>query len=273
MITRRYEITLDRLPAQFSGCRIAFLTDLHGCRRRNLYERIQAEHPDYLLIGGDMILGHRELTSSVQAGIAEAEELMKRLAQSFPVYYAYGNHEGKLDPGDLAAYRCRLEEAGVHFLVNDSVCLERGGDQLILHGLCLEREWFPKGRRRDCPVDEINKKLGTPSEEKCHILLAHHPYYFPAYETWGADLVLAGHLHGGVARLPLIGGVIGPDFLPFPPYSGGVYERGKSKMIVSCGLGAHTIKLRFFNPPELTSIILHGGGISDGKYPGEAGSV
>ena len=57
-------------------------------------------------------------------------------------------------------------------------------------------------------------------------------------------------------RLPLVGGVIGPDFFIFPKYSGGFYTENGSNMIVSCGAGTHTINLRVFNPPEITLVEL-----------------
>ena len=88
------------------------------------------------------------------------------------------------------------------------------------------------------------------------ILLAHNPDYFPEYAAWGADLVLSGHLHGGVARLPLLGGVVSPRLHFFPRYDGGKFTHGNSVMIVSRGLGMHTIPFRFNNPGELVEITI-----------------
>ena len=65
------------------------------------------------------------------------------------------------------------------------------------------------------------------------ILMAHHPLYAETYWKWGADLVLSGHLHGGIARLPLLGGVISPQFRLFPRYSGDCYEKDGKYIVVS----------------------------------------
>ena len=65
-------------------------------------------------------------------------------------------------------------------------------------------------------------------------------------KKWGADLVLSGHLHGGIIRLPGIGGLITPQAIPFPKYSGEMTTEGEQTIIVSRGLGTHTINLRFF---------------------------
>ena len=90
------------------------------------------------------------------------------------------------------------------------------------------------------------------------ILLAHNPVYFDAYKKWGADLVLSGHLHGGIIRLPGIGGLITPQAIPFPKYSGEMTTEGEQTIIVSRGLGTHTINLRFLNEAEMIVIHLRG---------------
>ena len=69
-------------------------------------------------------------------------------------------------------------------------------------------------------------------------------------------MVLSGHVHGGVARLPFIGGVIAPSLMPFPHYDGGKFDEYDSHMILSRGLGMHTIPVRLFNPGELVLIYL-----------------
>ena len=66
--------------------------------------------------------------------------------------------------------------------------------------------------------------------------------------------MLSGHVHGGTVRLFGKKGVIGTDFRLFPKYSGGLYVEGNSRMIVSRGLGTHTIKVRIANKPELVMV-------------------
>ena len=68
----------------------------------------------------------------------------------------------------------------------------------------------------------------------------------------GADLTVSGHVHGGIIRVPLWGkGVASPNIRLFPKYDGGLFfEKGKT-MLLSRGLGIHTIPFRLFNPGEL----------------------
>ena len=54
----------------------------------------------------------------------------------------------------------------------------------------------------------------------------------------------------------MIGGVLSTSLTLFPRYDGGLYEKNGKKMIISRGLGSHTIPVRLFNPAELVSIEL-----------------
>ena len=66
----------------------------------------------------------------------------------------------------------------------------------------------------------------------------------------------SGHVHGGIMRLPKLGGVISPSLRLFPKYDAGQFEENGHKMVLSRGLGLHHIKLRFFNRPEISVINL-----------------
>lgn len=80
--------------------------------------------------------------------------------------------------------------------------------------------------------------------------------FFDAYEEWGADLTMSGHLHGGFFRLPVLGGVISPQFVLFPEYDKGVFEKNGHHMVVSAGAGSHSRLPRIGNPRELVVVEL-----------------
>ena len=104
--------------------------------------------------------------------------------------------------------------------------------------------------------DYLYKKLGRTDRRKFHILLAHSPLYFKNYAAWGADLTLSGHFHGGTVRLPVLGGVMTPQYQFFLPWCAGDFQMKGSRMIVSRGLGTHSINIRFNNKPQLVVIQL-----------------
>lgn len=103
----------------------------------------------------------------------------------------------------------------------------------------------------------LTEQLGICDRKAFNLLLAHNPLYFDEYADWGADLVLSGHVHGGVVILPFLGGVISPQVRLFPKYYAGTYFHGKSEMILSRGLHMHSFRIRLFNMPELSCVTLH----------------
>ena len=82
--------------------------------------------------------------------------------------------------------------------------------------------------------------------------------YFDSYAWWGADLTVSGHLHGGIIRIPGIGGIITPQAKLFPRYDAGQFKKNGKNLVVSRGLGTHTVNIRIFNPAELSVIRLKG---------------
>ena len=82
------------------------------------------------------------------------------------------------------------------------------------------------------------------------------PELFEQYVLYGAELVLAGHAHGGQFRLPWLGGLIAPDQGLLPRWTAGVYRQENTAMVVSRGLGNSVMPLRIGNPPELVVVTL-----------------
>ncbi|MFQ9344819.1 MAG: hypothetical protein ACLR2O_03035 [Coprococcus sp.] len=95
--------------------------------------------------------------------------------------------------------------------MNGSEEIPVNGMKLRLYGMELPFGCYKKGWKV-CPLTtgEMEERIGSAETDVYCILMAHHPLYAETYWRWGADLVLSGHLHGGIARLPLLGGVIGP---------------------------------------------------------------
>ena len=118
----------------------------------------------------------------------------------------------------------------------------------------MSLEYYKRFDRHQLPIEEIQSSLGDIEDVNViNILLAHHPRYADTYFSWGADLILSGHVHGGVMRLGKKA-VISPDIQLFPKYGYGKIRRVDQTMIVSGGIGEHTIPFRFFNPRELVLI-------------------
>lgn len=245
--------------------RLAFLSDLHGARfgenNCRLAQAVEEASPDMALAGGDMMVG--EPAPSLEA----AEELLGALVKKFPVYYAFGNHERRLaeDPekygNQFAQYCRRLQGQGVCFLRNQKAEAKvEAGVPAVLWGWDGQSGFYRKFKRAVMEEGYLKETLGEPDEAAYNILLAHNPQFAEAYFSWGADLILCGHYHGGVCRFSENRGLIAPNFRLFPAYCCGLFSQGERQMIVSAGLGEHTVRLRIHNPRELILIdIVHGG--------------
>lgn len=255
-VTVGYRICSKKLK---KGVRIVLLSDLHnkcfGKDNEGLLRAIDEAEPDMVVVAGDMLTANEERT---RYGVPVS--LMKRLAGRYPVYYGNGNHEYRMKVyrekyGRLYDdYVRQLRECGVRLLENEGVYLPETNMEIL--GLEIERPYYKRLRRKPMADDYIKSLIGQSDEGRFTLLIAHNPDYFEKYAGWGADLTVSGHVHGGVMRLPVLGGVISPMFHLFPKYDGGLFEEYGKRMVLSRGLGMHTVPVRIFNPGELIIIDL-----------------
>ena len=237
--------------------RAVVLADLHNKRygRDNelLLQSIREGKPDLCLIAGDLI------TAKPNENFDVAINFLKELISDCPVCYGVGNHEHRMRLyrqiyGDMASeYEEALKQLGVAEMINERKTLDEYGVDVV--GSQIHQRYYRRRKLKPMKDTYLPRTLGAPDPSKFTILLAHNPDFFPQYAKWGADLVLSGHVHGGVFRIPFWGkGVISPAVKFFPKYDGGIFQEGKSHMLLSRGLGSHTIPVRLFNPGDLIFI-------------------
>ncbi len=246
------------LPKLEKACRFVMLSDLHGKvygeNNNKLIEDIRRAKPDFIVIVGDLV------TSKQKAEIATGVNLIKELSREFRVYYAMGNHETKMKErreqfgNRYEELLSAVENSNVTILA-DAAC-DIPEYNIRITGLELGWKFFARLQKMTLTQEVLEQHIDSAQRNMCNILLAHNPNYFEEYAKWGADLVLSGHVHGGIMRLPIVGGVISPSLELFPKYDGGVFRHAGSVMLLGRGMGAHTIPLRFFNPAELYVITL-----------------
>ena len=257
-VTIAYEIKSDKIT---KPCRLVLLADLHnksfGEGNERLLAAIDKAAPDGILVAGDM------LTAMRGADYSRALSLMEKLSARYRVYYGMGNHEYRLGlypddyPGMYEGYMSGLKRAGIEPLINETAYLPECN--IAICGAQIDRAYFRHFRRTPMETSYLPRLLGTPDGEIFQLLIAHNPVYFDAYAKWGADLVVSGHVHGGIMRLPALGGVLSPALTLFPKYDGGMFKEDNSTMILSRGLSSHTPPVRIFNPGELIVIDLKPG--------------
>ena len=230
------QVGVHGLPDGFEGLRIVQISDLHGHEYGQDSEALLAlvaqQAPEFIVVTGDLI--------DQESHLAMVPALARGLAAIAPTYYVTGNHEWAV--GGVPRLKGILTECGVTVLSNQYVTLERNGDSLVLAGV-------------DDPNGYADQKT------LCTILLAHRNDRFDQYAAAGYDLVISGHAHGGIVRLPFTDGLLGTDRKLFPTWTAGVYTLGDSTLFVSRGLGNNTVPIhgfRLFNRPDLAVLELTG---------------
>lgn len=197
--------------------KIVLLSDLHlgYHNRRSEFRRwvdmINQEHPDLILIAGDII------------DISVRPLLEERVAEEFhrlqaPVYACLGNHE--YYSGEPAAQRF-YQDAGIH-LLRDSVvrfgnlCVIGRDDRSNPHRMALRK---------------IMKQGGINTDTDFTILLDHQPYHLEQAEQCGVDLQFSGHTHHGqVWPASLVTDALYEDAF-------GPLQKGRTHYYVSSGMG------------------------------------
>lgn len=238
--------------------RIILLSDLHGKSfgRENsrLIAKIQEQSPDAIFLDGDMID-----RSADQTDVQELLRLIERLHEIAPVYFAPGNHELEYMQTD-ASLLTQVAEAGA-VVVNDSyVDVTIAGQPLRIGGTMGHAFYFGRSEEEFSSSPEYRFLKAFEDTNVPKICLAHMPDTFifnGAYSMWNVDLVLSGHTHGGLIRLPFIGGLYAPMQGWFPEYDQGYFRLGEHmQMVITSGLAGHGVIPRINNPPEIVVIDL-----------------
>ena len=255
----KYTISNEKIPEEFNGFKIVQLSDFHSQGYRDTMEKLISKvkdiNPDIIVMTGDMVSWDME-------DIEEVKILIKSLAEVYPIYYIDGNHEHLaeiLRKSRYVSFNGFMQELGVTIIKNDYVEIYKGDKSINLYGINLPLDGATGLYVKKFQLEKnyVEKTLPEANEEKFNILLAHTPIFIKQYSKWGADLVLAGHMHGGIARIPFTNiGLLSPGRTILPRYAAGKFKVKSSTMIVNRGIGTSSFKLRIFNNPEITVITL-----------------
>ncbi|MBQ9277426.1 MAG: metallophosphoesterase [Lachnospiraceae bacterium] len=260
---KTYIISNDKVPDSFRKKRIVVFSDLHntfyGDKNEKILSKIKALKPDIIILAGDMPVANSENRENN----LKTAGFIAKLLDIADIYYGVGNHEKRMAKlehlkadwekyiGIISNYNGKHK---LYYLDNKKISLNYDESRINIYGLDLELSYYQRFSKKTLSPEEISGNLGIPNPDEFNILIAHNPEYFKSYIEWGADLILSGHVHGGMVRLPIIGGVISPKPELFPHFDYGQYKKDNSIMILSNGLGSHSIKLRINNIPEILLI-------------------
>ncbi len=243
--TTEYRARFDDLPPEFDGFRIAVLSDLHGMSfgedNARLVRAVSDAKPDMIAILGDMI--------TYPADLPAFESLLDGIEGIAPIYCINGNHEWAAHCVDKV--RELALSHGAHFLSNAYEPLYCGSSRIIVCGA------EDKNGRADMETPpELAARLRGEYPDDFVLWLYHRNDTLTGFPGLPVDLVLSGHAHGGIVRLPFIGGLLDVHRRLGAEYEKGIYEENNTVMIVSRGLGNSIAVPRFLNRPELVCVTL-----------------
>ena len=259
-----------------SPIRVIQVSDLHkasyGKNNEDLFERIEALKPDIIICTGDIV-------NSVKTDADYAVALGKRLSAIAPSYYIYGNNEvegvydfplnekamdkkfgfDKTNRDEMAlikvedAFEAKLEAAGIKVLKNEKDTIKVKTMTVDVYGVLTSNPsaFWSYSEKAFLDYTQTNP-------DNLKITAVHEPFIFEEFQHdfWG-DLMLAGHTHGGVVRVPVLGPLYTHEGGLFPERDGdfvyGRYDAAGKPLIVSAGL-ENTSVYRMNNQPELVII-------------------
>ncbi len=228
------------LPRALNGFQILHLSDFHIDGTPGLAESLipllRDLKPDVCVLTGDYRF---EDHGSCEAVYPLMRRILSVIRSRFGVFGILGNHDssGMISP---------LEELGIRMLVNESVAIGSGSDQLWLIGV-------------DDPFDygchDLERALEEVPSGSFKVLLAHAPEIYEEAAQAGVDLYLTGHTHAGQIRLPGLGALRQNANCP-RAYAAGHWRHRGMQGYTSAGVGCSSLPVRFGCPPEIVLLEL-----------------
>lgn len=242
LIVRHETITVEQLPAELDGLRIAVLSDIHAGgsfidedKLRTIVERTNQLQPEMIVILGDYIAGDgRQHEPRI---LPEAfAPILKNFNAPLGVYSVLGNHDWWYDGGRV---RRALEQNGIRVLENEALKVERNGTSFWVLGFA---DLWTRPQR-------IIETVAQAPQNAPLIAITHNPDIFPRL-PFSVPLLLAGHTHGGQISLPFLGPIVQPSRVSRAYARGHIIENNRH-LFVTTGIGTSIIPVRLGVTPEI----------------------
>lgn len=239
LTVKNYKVETDKLSKPI---RIVLISDLHnrifGENQKDLIDTIKKQTPDIIVLDGDIVNNYNSMDG--------AKMLLKGIENLCPCYFVSGNHE--FSQGKIEVIKQLFRDHGVIILAGNFKAVTIKGQRINM-----------------CGVDDPNIGLQTFNKQlealqgldskTYSILLSHRPEIAAECKNNSFDLILSGHTHGGMWRIPfLVNGLYATDQGWFPKYAGGRYNYKNTAIIIGRGFTGYSFIPRIFNPPELVVV-------------------
>ncbi len=252
-------LTVTEYTAPIEGfdtnAKIVCIADLHsktyGKDNANLVAKITEQKPDAIFVIGDMI--------NADASEAEVQDflaLMRNLGDIAQVYFSPGNQEMDYMIDTDANLLEYISETGAISLWDNYVETTIAGNAVRVGGSLghYYRYGWTGEMAYHTPDYKLEEEIG--SAEIPALVLLHMPesLFTDEPDWWTGDLYFCGHTHGGIIRIPGIGGLYAPTQAFFPKYDRGWFTTCGQDFIITAGLSGYKGMPRLFNMPEICAV-------------------
>jgi len=268
-ITRgKYRYTINRvklsfkdLPAAFNGFKIVQISDIHAGSldspddvQRGV-QMINDELPDAIMFTGDLV-------NSQKKEVDPFIDIFAELKAKHGKFAVLGNHDYYGAPRDSREdktdeywkdFFSKYEAMGFNLLNNDSVNIEKQGEQISILGVenWGAGRWFPK-------LGDLDKALMKSRKDNFCVLMSHDPTHWDEKvipHQKHIHLTLSGHTHGFQFGINMPGFKWSPAQYRYERWMG-LYEKAEQYLYVNRGFGFLGFPGRVGMWPEITVIEL-----------------
>jgi predicted MPP superfamily phosphohydrolase len=238
-------LPVRHLPLSLEGLVACQVSDLHldrdedVARLEQAVKAINAQRPDLVFLTGDYFSGG----DTMRRYIADFRRALAELKPAHGVFAILGNHDHWASVGMITE---ALTGAGARVLANEHQRLTIRGERLTVVG--IDDLWS----RRAEPA----RAFRGVGDDECSIVLAHNPDTALYARHLGPGVMLSGHTHGGVVRIPYYGSLIRSMLRIGKGYCSGLNRYNEFYIYTNRGLGTFWLRIRINCRPEVSRFAL-----------------
>ena len=239
------DLPVRALPEAMRGLVACQISDFHVDRDEDLerlamaVEAINLQQPDLVFLTGDYFSG----PATMHRYLGAFRDALKNLRPQSGLFAILGNHDHWSSADRITE---ALKRAGADVLANDSRRLFLRNEKLVIVG--IDDLWS----RRAEPA----RAFGDVNSDDCTIVLAHNPDTALYTRHLRPGVMLSGHTHGGVVRIPYYGSPLKSILRIGKEFYSGLNRYEDFYIYTNRGLGTFWLRIRINCPPEVSRFSL-----------------
>jgi uncharacterized protein len=242
----RVDLPVRRLQPELHGIVACQISDFHldrdedVARLEQAVKTINRQRPELVFLTGDYFSGPETMRHYIEP----FRRALSELTPAVGLFAILGNHDHW---SSMTVIKGALDHAGAQVLANEHQRIQVHGERLVIVG--IDDLWS----RRAEPA----RAFRGVTRHDCTIVLAHNPDTALYTRHLEPGVMLSGHTHGGVVRIPFYGSVINSILRIGKQYYAGLNRYGEFYIYTNRGLGTFWLRIRINCRPEISRFRLN----------------